>query len=278
MKTIARTGVAAFCCSISAIIPASALEVNQAIENCRSTVGRPIVMACMRSGGGNLESCRASAGPKVRACVQSAMVASRPKAALFDAAKVSAPKPGDAVSDSPAAAARAPAIFVAPPRTISDIAAILDQQKPDAAKIAELTTMAEAPVPGGPKGLALADFYYKRAQARALLGRSDALADAELAVNNGQGSDYDNGGSRYEQTSDAAAARGRRTQACQCTAVQADGGVCQSVEGKAVRACNTRLLSAISETATPTRRKAMSPATARCWLRHSGGPCFRPMA
>ena len=100
-------------------------------------------------------------------------MASRPKAALFDAAKVSAPKPGDAVADSPAAAARAPAILVAPPRTISDIAAILDQQKPDAAKIAELTTMAEAPVPGGLKGLALADFYYKRAQARALLGRSD---------------------------------------------------------------------------------------------------------
>ena len=101
MKTIARTGVAAFCCSILAIIPASALELNQAIENCRNTVGKPIVMACMRSGGGNLESCRASAGPKVKACVQSAMVASRPKAALFDAAKVSAPKPEDAVSDSP---------------------------------------------------------------------------------------------------------------------------------------------------------------------------------
>ena len=126
-------------------------------------------------------------------------MASRPKAALFDAAKVSAPKPGDAVSDSPAAAAKAPAILVAPPRTISDIAAILDQQKPDAAKIAELTTMAEAPVPGGLKGLALADFYYKRAQARALLGRSDALADAELAVNNGQGSDYAKAASRYEQ-------------------------------------------------------------------------------
>ena len=199
MKTIARTGVAAFCCSMLAIIPASALELNQAIENCRNTVGKPIVMACMRSGGGNLESCRASAGPKVRACVQSAMMASRPKAALFDAAKVSAPKPGDAVSDSPAAAAKAPAILVAPPRTISDIAAILDQQKPDAAKIAELTTMAEAPVPGGLKGLALADFYYKRAQARALLGRSDALADAELAVNNGQGSDYAKAASRYEQ-------------------------------------------------------------------------------
>ena len=102
-------------------------------------------------------------------------LASRPKAALFDAAKVSAPKPGGRSRRiAPAAlASKAPAILVAPPRTISDIAAILDQQKPDAAKIAELTTTAEAPVPGGLKGLALADFYYKRAQARALLGRSD---------------------------------------------------------------------------------------------------------
>jgi len=43
-------------------------------------------------------------------------------------------------------------------------------------------------------------FYYKRGQARSLLGRADdALADAELAVSNGQGSDYKNVGSRYEQ-------------------------------------------------------------------------------
>ena len=32
-----------------------------------------------------------------------------------------------------------------------------------------------------------------------MLGRSDALADAELAVNNGQGSDYAKAASRYEQ-------------------------------------------------------------------------------
>src|SRR5882757_1656447 len=199
MKSIARLGVAALLAIV--LSPAAlALELNQAIENCRSTVGKPIVMACMRSGGGTLESCREKAGPRVKACVQSAMAAARPKAALFDAAKVSAPKADEAAADAAALANKAPASLVAPPRTISDIAAILDQQKPDAGRIAELTSTADAPTPNGLKALALADFHYKRAQARALLGRGDeALADAELAVSNGQGSDFKNVGSRYEQ-------------------------------------------------------------------------------
>jgi hypothetical protein len=56
----------------ASIVPASAVERNQAIENCRKTVGKPIVTACMRSGG-SIEACRGSARPQVRACVQSAM-------------------------------------------------------------------------------------------------------------------------------------------------------------------------------------------------------------
>src|SRR4249919_1267479 len=124
MTATARIGGATVLFLFSAAVPAPALELNQAIENCRSTVGRPIVMECMRGGGGSLESCRASASPKVKACVRSAMMASRPKAALFDAAKVSAPKPGDAAADAAALANKAPASLVAPPRTISDIAAI----------------------------------------------------------------------------------------------------------------------------------------------------------
>ena len=86
---------------------------------------------------------------------------------------------------------------MAPPRTVSDITAIFDQQKPDAAAIARLTATADAVVPAGLKGGELADFHYKRAQARALLGRADALDDAELAVSNSQGVDYKNLGSRY---------------------------------------------------------------------------------
>ena len=44
---------------------------NAAFENCRQTVGRPIVQSCMR-GGGNLDACKAQAKPKVMACVQAA--------------------------------------------------------------------------------------------------------------------------------------------------------------------------------------------------------------
>ncbi len=125
------------------------------------------------------------------------MTAARPKAALFSAEKL-APPPGQGKIGAEDAAQDATATLVAPPRTVSDITAILDQQKPDAAAIARLTATADAVVPAGLKGGELADFHYKRAQARALLGRADALDDAELAVSNSQGVDYKNLGSRYE--------------------------------------------------------------------------------
>ena len=49
-----------------------AFAQGQALERCRETVGKPIVMPCMKAGG-TLESCRALATPKVKACVQAAM-------------------------------------------------------------------------------------------------------------------------------------------------------------------------------------------------------------
>ena len=183
-------------CSVVASLPASALELEQARESCRNSIGRPTYMAC-KQGGGPHEACMAKAKAAATPCVRNAMMAARPKAELFDAAKVSAPKAEDIAAGAELAKERT--VLVAPPRTVSDITAILDQQKPDPAKIAELTAAADAPVPFGLKGTALADFYYKRAQARVLLGRSEgALADSELAVSNSQGSDYKNEGSRYE--------------------------------------------------------------------------------
>jgi CHAT domain-containing protein len=127
------------------------------------------------------------------------MAAARPKATLFSADKLSAPlvtsgKPGSADAANDAAAS-----LVAPPRTVSDISAILDQQKPDPDEVAKLTATADAAVPQGLKGADLGEFYYKRAQARTLLGRSDSLGDAELAVANAAGAEYKIRGSRYEQ-------------------------------------------------------------------------------
>ena len=148
-------------------------------------------MACMKGGGGNLEACRAKAVPKVQACVQAAMEKALPKQA--------APKAEEAPTAADIAKVQ-PTSLVAPPRTISDVTAILDQQKPDPARTEKLQQAADAAVPGDLKGLQLADFYFKRGTARAALGRNDdALADAELAVSNGKAADYMTVLSRYEQ-------------------------------------------------------------------------------
>lgn len=186
----------AFSVALSFSPTAYAFDKEAALEACRNSVGRPTYQTC-KQGGGSHDACFA----KARAVVQPCVKAKTPSAALFDAAKVSAPDAKDAAATAKAVADRGPAALVAPPRTISDITAILDQQKPDPAKVAALTATADADVPKDLKGADLADFYYKRGQARSLLGRNeDALSDAELAVSTGQGiTDYKNVGSRHEQ-------------------------------------------------------------------------------
>ena len=145
---------------------AAALTKEAAIENCRMTVGRPIVQACMQAGGGrrggaNLEACRAKASPKVKACVMAALNAANGRANVaVEVPKEAAPKldPGTAL----------PKDFVAPPRNISDITAILDSEKPDEKMIAELKSDADA-VPTGKES---------RAGSRAVLFRSRQCARA----------------------------------------------------------------------------------------------------
>src|SRR5262245_29981240 len=186
-----RIAAVSFISLAAAAAPASAANPKQVIEGCRESVGRPTVMACMRGGGGSLEACREKAKPKVQACVQAAMEKSLPKQA--------APKADETPTEADIAKA-AQTSLVAPPRTVSDVTAILDQQKPDSSRTGPLRVAADAEVPNNLKGPQLADFYYKRGQARALLGRNDeALADAELAVSNGKGADYLTVASRYEQ-------------------------------------------------------------------------------
>lgn len=51
------------------IAPADAQSGNPALEKCRETVGRSIVMRCMQQGGGNIERCRTKATPAVRRCM-----------------------------------------------------------------------------------------------------------------------------------------------------------------------------------------------------------------
>jgi CHAT domain-containing protein len=70
--------------------------------------------------------------------------------------------------------------FRPPPRTISDIAAILDQQKPDPAKVAAAVAKADAQPPAGMAGGDLATFLFERSVAAEELGRSSQrVADAK---------------------------------------------------------------------------------------------------
>jgi CHAT domain-containing protein len=72
--------------------------------------------------------------------------------------------------------------FQPPPRTISDIAAILDAQRPDPAKTAELVAKADAQPAAGLTGAARAEFLLERGMAAGELGRNaQRLADLREA-------------------------------------------------------------------------------------------------
>src|SRR5258708_27677593 len=97
----------------------------------------------------------------------------RPKFVVFAVA-------GLVVTAAATVQAQSQPAFVAPPRTIADITAILDQEKPDAQRTAKLRAAAEANPSGGSGS---AEFFYNRCQARANLGDvARALADCEKAV------------------------------------------------------------------------------------------------
>ncbi len=152
--------------------PALALTKKAAIESCREKVGRPMVMSCMRGGGGSLEGCREKAHPSVVACVKAALNAANGRANVAVAVPTqAAPKalPGTAL----------PAGFIAPPRTISDIRAILDSENPDPALIEKLKATANAVPTGKESRTELSQFYFDRSAARSQLGKlADAIADA----------------------------------------------------------------------------------------------------
>jgi hypothetical protein len=151
---------------------------DQIVEMCRQAM-RPQIHACAQAKGlmGNPDAVRAQCGvPLVRPCVmreeQKRAVGTPPPAA-----------PKDDTASMPVDAAPLQPTFVAPPRTVADITAILDSEKPDKAKIAKRQADAEAIPPSNVSASKLAQFYYDRGNARALLARNkEALADALQAL------------------------------------------------------------------------------------------------
>ena len=164
-------------------MPAAAASHEQIVDACRQQM-RPQIMACALAKGlrGNPEAVRQQCGaPLVRPCVM--------RAEAKQAAGVAPPAaPKEEVPIAPAALLPLAPTFVAPPRTITDITAILDSEKPDPGKIAKRKTDAEAEPPKAASASALAQFYYDRGNARALLARNkDALADGLQALEAAKG-------------------------------------------------------------------------------------------
>jgi len=162
--------------------PALADIHEQIVENCRQTVGRPSVQACMAGDRSKREQCREGARPRVRACV----LAAEQKIAAGKAAPAAPAADKAASAEAAKDAAGLVKSFVAPPRTIADITAILDNENPDAAKIAERKADADAEPPKSGSNSDMAQFYYDRGNARALLARNkeaqgDALKSLEIA-------------------------------------------------------------------------------------------------
>ncbi len=170
--------------------PALAASHEEIVAMCRQAL-HPQIHACVvgklggpvkRAAAADLARARQQCGPPlVRPCVmreeQKEAARKPPPAAPQD--KTAAAEPG-ATPVKPA--------FVPPPRTIADITAILTAEKPDDVGIAARKAAADAAPPSNASATKLAQFYYDRGNARALLARErEALADGlqALAVNKG---------------------------------------------------------------------------------------------
>jgi len=174
----------------AAFLPAAAnaLSIEQARESCHESVGKPTFQACMQGlkGSGdreaNREKCQSISRPKFQACVQAALNKANGRAnvaiTVDNGGKKEVVDLGRAL----------PAGFVPPPRSITDITAVLDKEKPDPKAVADMKAQADAAPPQGASGVALAHFYYDRGNARLTLGRvGDALDDAQKALPLAQG-------------------------------------------------------------------------------------------
>ncbi|MEJ2377669.1 MAG: CHAT domain-containing protein [Pseudolabrys sp.] len=173
-----RAGLALLLLAGSAV-PALALTKQEAAARCRRSVGHPFVVSCIRGHHGSRASCKAQVKSRIRACVLKTLDAANKRKNV----PVAMPEQQGPSKEVELRAAALPATYVAPPRTISDITAILDGEKPDAGKIAMRKAKADAEPPAHASHVQIARFYYGRAGARAKLGRlRDALDDSTKAL------------------------------------------------------------------------------------------------
>ncbi|HXQ84387.1 MAG TPA: CHAT domain-containing tetratricopeptide repeat protein [Xanthobacteraceae bacterium] len=170
--------------SLVIVPPAFPASHEQIVEACKQAV-MPQFHTCVVDKVGKPKFAPEDALQKARE--QCGAVLVRPcvmREEQKQAAGVAAPAaPKDETAVAPSDATSVQTIFVAPPRTIADITAILDSEKPDEAKIAARKAKADATPPNNLSATKLAEFYYNRGYVRELLGRNqDALADGLQAL------------------------------------------------------------------------------------------------
>lgn len=163
--------IAIFCFSSA---PTIALTHEELLQMCRESAGAPILKSCTGQPKNSeyMRECREKSSRAVNTCYQAQV--------QKEAAKKAAPKtPTGPKQDISTLNLEAMApTFVAPPRTIADIAAILEKEKPDPEQIKKLQSSADLEVPKNYQGKDLVQFYYDRGNARYTLGRTDeALQD-----------------------------------------------------------------------------------------------------
>ena len=166
--------------SVTAAEQAAAQSSEKAQASCRAKL-RPAVQSCVqrlvREKGGPpkrfVDGCRQAQTGAFKTCVSDLMAKSAPSRPEQPKSAEQAP-----VDLSKVQLSRTPG-FAAPPRTIADITAILDQEKPDPAKVDEWKRTADADLPSNAEWKT----YYDRSEARAQLGRTaEAVDDARKAL------------------------------------------------------------------------------------------------
>ena len=173
--------------AIALLQPAVAATHDQIVDACRQSL-MPQLHACVVGKVGSPRTAEPVALEKARqACGQAIVRPCVIRQEQNQAAHVAAPSaPADQADIVPPGAAPIQPTFVAPPRTIADITAVLDSEKPDDAQIAKRKAEADAAPPANASAAKLAQFYYDRGNARALLARNkEALADGLQALASG---------------------------------------------------------------------------------------------
>jgi CHAT domain-containing protein len=175
--------------TVATLDGAAAISLEQAKEKCIAPL-RPTVAACVRKHimerGGQpsqyIEECKRPLAPQVQTCVAKLM-SPTPLSKGNDDRQDAKPDAQEQNAGSPAPPVPISSTLIAQPRTVADVIAALDQEKPDPARVAKRKADADAPPPSGATPETLAKFYWNRGIARVELGRdSDALKDLEEAT------------------------------------------------------------------------------------------------